>query len=120
MVISSKNRVFIKVLRQEKGYGSKKLLAEFPNKVWSPTSLKHLLRKIDTSDSTDGKGGSGRKCTVWTAENVGVVEELSMSQETATGSHRTVHQIEVSISKTMVHNIVRQDLKLKCFRKISK
>jgi len=30
MVISSKNRVFIKVLRQEKGYGSKKLLAEFP------------------------------------------------------------------------------------------
>ena len=74
MVISSEDRVLIKVL-QEKCYGSKKLLAEFPNKAWSLTSLKHLLRKIDASGSTDRKRGSGRKHTVWTAENVAVVEE---------------------------------------------
>jgi len=52
---------------------------------------------------------------------VAVVEQLSMSQETAPGSHRTVRQIarEVGISKAMVHrpNIVRQDLTLKCSRK---
>jgi len=44
-----------------------------------------------------------------------------MSQKTAPGSHHTVRQIarEVGISKIMVHrpNIVRQHLKLKCFRK---
>ena len=45
-----------------------------------------------------------------------------MSQETAPGSRRTVHQIarEVGISKTTMHNIIRQDLKLKRFRKIGK
>jgi len=52
MVIRSEDRVLIKVLRQEKGYGSKKLLAEFPNKAWSLTSLKRLLRKIDVSGLT--------------------------------------------------------------------
>ena len=85
------------------------------------TSLKRLLRKIDASGSTDRKSGSRKKHTVHTAENVGAVEELSMSQEIAPGSHRTffsVHQIasEVGISKTMVHNFIRQDLKLKCFK----
>jgi len=31
MVISREDRMFIKVLHQEKGYGSEKLLAEFSN-----------------------------------------------------------------------------------------
>jgi len=90
MAISSKDRVLIKVLRREKGYGSKKLLAEFPNKVWTLTSLKRLLRKIDASGSTDRKRGSQRKHTVRTAENVRVVEEMSTSHETAPGSHRSL------------------------------
>jgi len=34
MVISREDRMLIKVLHQEKGYGSKKLLAEFPNKAF--------------------------------------------------------------------------------------
>jgi len=52
MVISRGDRVLIKVFRHEKGYGSKKLLAEFPNKAWWLTSLKCLLRKIDASSSS--------------------------------------------------------------------
>jgi len=32
-VISREDQMLIKVLHQEKGYGSKKLLAEFPNKT---------------------------------------------------------------------------------------
>jgi len=47
MVISREDRMLIKVLHQEKGYSSKKLLAEFPNKAWSQTSLKRLLRKVE-------------------------------------------------------------------------
>ena len=33
MIISKEDRMLIKVLHQEKGYSSKKLLAEFPNKA---------------------------------------------------------------------------------------
>ena len=109
----------IKVLHQEKGYGSKKLLAEFPNKAWSQTSLKRLLRKVDASGSIDRKNGSGRKRTARTDANIAAVEELTMSQESAPGTHRTTRQIarEVGIAQSSVHEIIRRDLKLKCFKK---
>ena len=83
MVISSEDRVLIKVL-QEKCYGSKKLLAEFPNKEWSLTSLKRLLRKIDASGSTDSdrKRGSGRKRTVRTARLLASVMDNINHQNT--------------------------------------
>jgi len=58
MVISSKDCALIKVLCQEKGYRSKKLFAEFPNKALTMTSLKCLLRKIDASGLIDWKRGS--------------------------------------------------------------
>ena len=32
MAFSADDRVLIKVLRQEKGYGAKKIIAEFPSK----------------------------------------------------------------------------------------
>jgi len=35
MVFSADDRVLIKVLRQENGYGAKKFIAEFPNKPWT-------------------------------------------------------------------------------------
>ena len=119
MVISREDRMLIKVLRQEKGYGSKKLLAEFPNKAWSQTSLKRLLRKVDASGSTDRKQGSGRKRTTRTAANIAAVEDLAMSQENAPGTHRTTRQIarEVGIARSSVHAIIHQDLKLRCFKK---
>jgi len=37
----------IKVLRQEKRYGTKILLAEFPQIHWPLTTVKRLQRKID-------------------------------------------------------------------------
>lgn len=42
-----------------------------------------------------------------------------MSQKNAPGTHRTVRQItrEISISKSTVHNVIRKNLKLKCYRK---
>jgi len=119
MVFSSEDLVVIKVLRQEKGYGSKGLLTEFPNKSWSSTAVKRLLRKVDACGSTNRKCGSGRKRTVRTAANVDAVEELCMSHENAPGTHRTVREIarDVGISKSTVHNVIRKDLQLKCFRK---
>jgi len=40
MDFSEEDKVLIKVLRQEKGYGAKKFIKEFPNKNWSLSSLK--------------------------------------------------------------------------------
>ena len=53
MVFSADDRVLIKVLRQEKGYGAKKLIAEFPSKQWTLSGLKKLLRKIDTAGTLE-------------------------------------------------------------------
>ena len=35
------------MLRVEKGYGAKRLMAEFPRRNWSLAAVKRLLQKID-------------------------------------------------------------------------
>ena len=35
------------MLRVEKGYGAKRLMAEFPRRNWSLAAMKRLLQKID-------------------------------------------------------------------------
>jgi len=49
MVFSAEDRILIKGLRQEKGYGAKRLISEFPNKPWTLSGLKKLSRKTDTN-----------------------------------------------------------------------
>jgi len=69
MVFSADDPVLIKVLRQEKGYGAKKFIAEFSNKPWTLSGLKNykkLLRKIDTCGTIERKRGSGLTRTVRT------------------------------------------------------
>jgi len=46
MVIRREDRMLIKVLHQEKGYGSKKLLAEFPNKAFELVPTVSLCWKL--------------------------------------------------------------------------
>ena len=119
MAFTNEDKILIKILRQEKQYGAKKLLREFPNRGWSLSSLKFLLKKIDETGTTHRKPGSGKKRTARTAENVSSVEELILSQENEPGTHRTVRQIsrEIGIPKTVVHKIISDDLKLVCFKK---
>jgi len=96
MVFSEEDKVVIKVLHQEKGYGAKKFIKEFPNKNWSLSSLKKLLTKTDQTGSVDHKPGSGEKHMIWIAQNVDSVEELVLSQESAPGTQITK---ETGISK---------------------
>jgi len=35
MVLSTENKILIKAIRQKKGYWTRKLIAEFPNKTWT-------------------------------------------------------------------------------------
>src|ERR1700761_4622042 len=119
MVFSEEDRIVIKVLRQEKGYGAKRLMNEFPGKQWKRSGLEKLLRKIDATGSIERKPGSGGRRTAATEINISAVNELALSQEDQPGTHRTVREIarDLSLSKTNVHRIIRNDLKLKCFKK---
>jgi len=43
MVFSADDRVLIKLLRQKKGYGAKKFVAEFSSKPWTLSGLNKRL-----------------------------------------------------------------------------
>ena len=59
MVLTSDDRILIKALRSEKGYGARRLLKEFPTKPWSLSAVSKLLVKIDALGSVRRKAGSG-------------------------------------------------------------
>ena len=120
-MLSKEDRVLIKVLRVEKGFGAKRIMTEFPGRNFSLASVKRLLHQIDTTGSVDCKSGSGRRRTARCGMNAELVEDLALSQEDAPGTHRTVRQIarETGITKSSVHSIMCHDLKLKCFKKKS-
>jgi len=61
MAFNKEDKVAIKVLRQEKGYGAKKFLNESLNKNLSPLSLKKLLAKLDQTGAVDRNPGSDKK-----------------------------------------------------------
>jgi len=65
-MLSKDDRVLIKILRIEKGYGARKLISEFPRKSWSLASVNRLLHKIDTTGYADRKPDSGRRRTART------------------------------------------------------
>ena len=46
------------MLRVEKGYSAKWLMAEIPRRNWSLAAVKRLLQKIDATGSADRKTGS--------------------------------------------------------------
>ena len=113
MPFTVEDKHLIKVLREEQRYCSHRLLEEFPNTNWTRGGLEYLLQKIDHCGSI---ARSGRKRSARTDENIEAVSELVLSQEDKPHSHHTVRQIsrELSITRSSVHNIIKQDLKLKC------
>jgi len=80
MAFSEEDKISIKFLRQNKQYGAKKFLKEFPQKGWSLGGLKKLMRKIDTTGTAARRPGSGRKRTVRTDDNIKDVEALALSR----------------------------------------
>ena len=47
MAFSEEDKHVIKFLRQNKHYGAKRFLKEFPHKSWSRGGLDKIIRKID-------------------------------------------------------------------------
>jgi len=81
--------------------------------------MKKLLTKSDQTDTVDHKHSSGKKCTAQISPNTNSAEELVLSQDSALGTHKTIHQIVQNIGiskKTSVHRIDKWDVKLQRFR----
>ena len=118
--ISEEDQVIIKHYRIDKGYGARKLLAEFPDKGWTRSGLEYLIRKIDATGSHKRVDGSGRPRSARTEDNIESVEELILSQEEAPGTHESQREIAMhtGISRSSVHRIVHKDLNLNAFKKI--
>src|SRR6218665_4054037 len=85
--IYRKDKIAIKVLRQEHGYGAKRFLKEFSNKGWCLSSVIKLLKNIDETGTVESKPGSSKNRMTCTVE---LVERLVLSQENAPGTHKTV------------------------------
>ena len=119
MVFSNEDKALIKNLYLLKGYGSRKLISEFPEKKWKKGVLDSLLKKLRETGSTDRQKGSGRPKSVRTDENVAAVESLVLRQEDQPQTHRSIRQIsrETAIARTSVLRIIHHDLTLTCFKK---
>ena len=53
MAFSEEDKHVIKFLRQNKHYGAKRFLKEFPHKGWSSGGLDKIIRKIDRTGSLE-------------------------------------------------------------------
>ena len=49
------DKALIKLVRQQKGLGAKRICKEFFNKNWAVSSVKDFLRKIDKTNSISRK-----------------------------------------------------------------
>lgn len=119
MVFSDEDKVLIKNLYLIKGYGSLKLMSEFPEKNWKRRGLDKLLKKLRETGTAERRKGSGRPKSARTEENVSAVEQLALSQEGQPQTHRSVRQIsrETGIPRSSVCRIIHEDLGLKCLKK---
>lgn len=89
MAFTDDDKIVIKFLRQNKHYGAKRFISEFPEKRWSLSSLKRLIRKIDATGTTERTKGSGRPRTARKVHNIDSVDKLALSQEDKPGTHST-------------------------------
>ena len=96
MPFTNEDKLLIKLLHQEKGWGAKRICKEFSNKKWAVSSVGDLLRKIDTTNLISRKtgSGSGRPRTVIMEQNIEHVAELICSQEDNPGSSKSHRDIE--------------------------
>jgi len=70
MPFSDEGNALIKNLHQYKKYGSQRLMMEFAEIKWNKRAFNSLLKKIQETESTDRRHGSGRPKHPCTEENV--------------------------------------------------
>ena len=120
MVLSSADKAVIEACFIEKGWKGAKIIREFPGKGWTKSSVNRLIKKLDTTGTTDRKRGSGRPCSVSTDDNIDNVCELIASQEDTPGTHLSQRKIakRLHISRGSVRKIINGKLKFRPFKRI--
>ena len=110
MPFMNEDKLSIK-LHQEKGWGTKRICKEFSNKNWAVSSVRDLLRKIDTTNSISRKAGCGWPRTVRTEQNIERVAELICTQEDNPRSSKSPRDIKklTGISRSSVQRVVGLD-----------
>jgi len=119
--ITPEDRILIKELRQQKRWGAKRLVQEFPQKSWSVASVNRLLKRISDTGTTERKKGTGRVKSVRIPTNIKLVTDLICSQENQPHSHQSPREIErdFGISRSSVRRIIKHDIQLKTFKRVS-
>ena len=118
---TAEDRILIKRLRQEKQWGAKRILREFPRKQWKLTTVGDIIRKVDKHQTADRRPGSGRPRTARTPANINDVNQLILSQEERPGTHASQREIgrQLGVAASSINTIIKTDLKLPCFRKFT-
>jgi len=93
MAFSEEDKHVITFLRENKHYGAKRFLKEFPHKSWSRGRLDKTIRKIVRTGASKRLPGSGLPRTARTADKIEYVEILALSQEDLPQTHRIQRQI---------------------------
>src|SRR6218665_3855309 len=88
MAFSEEDKHVIRFLRQNKHYGAKRFLKEFPHKGWSSGGLDKIIRKIDRTRTSKRLPVGGRPHTARTADKIEEVETFVLSQEDLPQTHR--------------------------------
>ena len=81
----------------QKKYGVRRLIKEFPNKKWSKRGVEDFLKRLRTTESIERapphRVVEVRPRTTRTAENVDAVGDLVQSRENQSQIHRSTRQI---------------------------
>jgi len=121
MVFSDEDNILIKKLYQLMGYNGRELSTEFPDKGWTLSSNKMLLKKFADSGTVDRRQSSDRPPSARTDENIDQVNDMVLTSESRgpARTHSTVREIswKTGIPKSSVVRVIRKDQQLKCFNR---
>ena len=74
---SEENKIIIKYLRQNFGYGAKRIIKDHAEKNWGLRNVGYLLKKIDETGDVKRREGSGSPKSSRTENNINAVKELT-------------------------------------------
>ena len=112
MVFSDEDKILIKCLHL-KGYTENKL----PEKGWTKRGVNRLLKRLRNTGTVDRRPGSGRLRSARTEEHVETVNDLVLSPEEKSQTHRTLREISRQTGIHRSSRIICKDLHLKCFKR---
>jgi inhibitor of nuclear factor kappa-B kinase subunit alpha len=114
---STKDKDLIEDLRENYGWGAKRIVKEFPTKPWTVSGVSRVLLVLRETGSTNRVKGSGKRSR--TPQLIQAVMKRALSDESDPGTHMSQRRIaaELQVSRSTVQRVIKQDLKLSVFKR---